>query len=145
MLKEAILCFFVDAQIEYPLNSMSSIASSMSWFVQPLMALIFFVELVPCTVVEGVSMGDAGLGWSTTTKSFSTTLLGALGESKSSSDELLYSWASLAPHLLFLIWSIIENLGMAPTTYRFTTKLWFKIVFEYNMSKKFDKYYNTTV
>ena len=94
----------------------ASIAMSMSWFFQPLMGLIFFVELAPCTVVEGGSVADGELGWCATTESFSTTLLGALGALKSSSDELLHIWPPLFPLLLFLIWSTIETLGMDPTT-----------------------------
>ena len=62
MFEAAIPCFFADAWIEYHLNSMSSIAASMSSFVQPLIALIFFVEIAPCIVVEGGSVADGGLG-----------------------------------------------------------------------------------
>jgi len=113
--------FFADARIEYPLNSMSSIAPSMSSFVHPLMALIFLVELAPCIVVEGGSMVD---GWTVgfaTTWAFSTSLHGTLETMTSliisSFDEVHHNWAPLVPRLLlFLIRFAIETHGMAATT-----------------------------
>ena len=51
-----MLCTLAVALTKYPLNSTSSIATLISYFVNPLIALIFF----SCTVEDGGTVGDGG-------------------------------------------------------------------------------------